>query len=295
METVGLCGGDFSTFTGHHPYVRYPQTQGHEFVGIVDSLPSDYAGAAVVGSRVAVEPLVACGTCFACRRGRYNCCSQLQVIGAHTPGALAELVAVSATSLDPVDGLDAVTAVLVEPMSIGLQAVSGSGSGAAAGDAVVVLGAGPIGQAVTLGCADRGALVLVADRIPERLKLAEVLGAQRIVDTSREDLAAEVEGWTGGDGAAVVIESTCVPALIRAAVDLVAHSGTVVVVGISDQMVELPVIDFTRKEVSILGSQTTPDCSAKQSNWYAEMRPASVRSLRTSFRSQPSPRPSRSP
>lgn len=253
VETVGLCGGDFSTFTGHHPYVRYPQTQGHEFVGIVDSLPSDYAGAAVVGSRVAVEPLVACGICFACRRGRYNCCSQLQVMGAHIPGALAELVAVPATSLYPVDGLDAVTAVLVEPMSIGLQAVTRSG--AAAGDAVVVLGAGPIGQAVTLGCADRGARVLVADRIPERLKLAEMLGAQRIVDTSRADLAAEVEGWTGGDGAAVVIEATGVPALIRAAVDLVAHSGTVVVVGISDQMVELPVIDFTRKEVSIRGSR----------------------------------------
>lgn len=278
VETVGLCGGDFKTFTGHHPYVSYPQTQGHEFVGLVETLPRGYTGEVQIGSRVAVEPLVACGTCFACRRNRYNCCSTLKVMGAHIPGGLAELVAVPVASLYPVGDLDAVTAAMVEPMSIGLQAAARSAT--VAGDAVVVLGAGPIGQAVTLGCSDRGARVLIADRIPERLRMAEKLGAKRTVDTASQDLTAVVADWTGGEGAAVVIEATGVPALIRTAIDLVAHSGTIVVVGISDESVEVPIIELTRKELSILGSRNNAGLFGEAVD-LVRRNPTRVRSLVT--------------
>ncbi|MGH8562469.1 MAG: alcohol dehydrogenase catalytic domain-containing protein, partial [Nevskiales bacterium] len=90
VEVVGLCGSDYHLFMGRHPYAQFPQTQGHEFAGIVEALPDDYDGPIAAGDRVAVEPLIACGGCFACRRGRYNCCARLQVMGAHIGGALAE-------------------------------------------------------------------------------------------------------------------------------------------------------------------------------------------------------------
>jgi L-gulonate 5-dehydrogenase len=253
VEAVGLCGSDYHLFDGTHPYAHFPQTQGHEFAGVVTAFGPGYAGPLTPGQRVAVEPLLPCGGCFACRRGRYNCCRDLKVMGAHVPGALAEYVTVRADALHPVGDLDAATAALAEPLSIGLQAVDRGA--VAAGDTVVVLGAGPIGLAVTLGAVDRGARVLVADRVPSRLDHARVFGASAVVDTAATDLAAAVEEWTAGEGAAVVVDATGVPALIRTAFDLVAPSGTIVVVGISDQEVSIPVIEFSRKEVTVLGSR----------------------------------------
>jgi L-gulonate 5-dehydrogenase len=64
-----------------------------------------------------------------------------------------------------------------------------------------------------------------------------------------------VRDWTGGDGPSVVVDAVGAPAVIRQCVDLVASAGRVVVIGLSDKEVSLPIIDFTRKELTILGSR----------------------------------------
>ena len=253
IQRVGLCGSDYHLFLGDHPYARFPQTQGHELAGVVEALAPDYDGPIEIGTRVAIEPLVPCGSCFSCRRGHYNCCASLKVLGAHVPGGLADRIAVRASSLYPVGDLEPELAALCEPISIGVQAVVRAGIGE--GDAVVVLGAGPIGQAVTLGAKDRGARVLIADLIHSRLEHARRLGADVTVDSSSSDLAVEVERWTEREGAAVVVDATGVPELIRLGIDLVAPSGTIVVVGISQRELFVPVIEFTRKELNVLGSR----------------------------------------
>lgn len=253
IERVGLCGSDYHLFLGDHPYARFPQTQGHELAGVVEALDDDYEGPIQLGQRVAIEPLLSCGECFACRRGRYNCCTSLEVLGAHVPGGLAERLAVRISSLYPVGDLDSDLTALCEPISIGLQAVVRAGI--ADDETVVVLGAGPIGQAVVVAAADRGARVLVADRIPSRLQLAERLGALRVVNTADEDLAAMVATWTENEGAATIVDATGAPELIRLGIDLVAPSGTIVIVGISQHELSVPVIEFTRKELNVLGSR----------------------------------------
>jgi L-gulonate 5-dehydrogenase len=255
VERIGLCGSDYHIYDGTHPYAIFPQVQGHEFVGRVASLPDGYAGPSEVGDRVVVEPLHGCGKCFACERGKPNCCVDVTVMGVQVPGGLADYVAVPASALVPAKGLPADLAVLTEPVAIGLHAVNRGR--VRDGDDVVVVGAGPIGLAAALSALDRGARVLVADRLPSRLELATRLGASRVVDTSTEDLAVVVDAFTGGRGAAVVIEATGVPALVKLAVDVVAHGGTVVVVGISTADVALRVSDLSRKEVDILGSRNS--------------------------------------
>lgn len=253
VSVVGLCGSDYHLFSGQHPYATFPLTQGHEFSGVVLELGENYHGTIAVGDVVAVEPLIACGTCFPCRRGRYNCCAHLKVMGPHLPGALAEEVVVPADRLFAVGNLDIELAALVEPVSIGLQTVVRGNI--TADDTVVVLGAGPIGLAAVLAASDLGAHVLVADRIPSRLETASMMGAERVVDTSSADLAEAVDEFTEHDGAAVVIDATGVPELIRQAFDVVASSGAIVIVGISDKDVSIPVIEFSRKEVSVYGSR----------------------------------------
>ncbi len=253
IEAVGLCGSDFHLFTGDHPYATFPQTQGHEMVGRVTQFGPDYSGPIRLGTRVAIEPFFPCGHCYPCRRGRPNCCTTLKVMGAHVPGGLREFLSVPVAHLHPVGNLPLLTAILVEPISIGLQCIVRAG--VRAGDAVAVIGAGPIGLAAALGAIDRGARVLVADRLANRLQWARELGAESVVDTSTENLAAAVDQFTHGDGAAVVVEATGVPTLITAALDVVAYSGSVVIVGISDQDVSIPVGLFSRKEINILGSR----------------------------------------
>lgn len=253
VEAVGVCGSDFHLYAGRHPYAHFPQIQGHEVVGRIAEFGPGYDGPLSVGERVVVEPFIACGRCFACRHGHPNCCVSLAVMGAHIPGALREYVTAGTSRLYPTGELPLLASVLVEPLTIGLQCVVRGN--VSRDDTVMVIGAGPIGLAATVGAVDRGARVLVVDRVPGRLRYAERLGAAATVNTSTEDLAGAAEEFTGGEGVAVVIEATGVPGLVHAALDAVAHSGTVVIVGISDGEVSIPVGLFSRKEINILGSR----------------------------------------
>ncbi|WP_376797019.1 zinc-binding alcohol dehydrogenase family protein [Thermogemmatispora sp.] len=278
VEAVGLCGSDLHIYTGDHPYTRYPQTQGHEFAGTIVAFGEDYHGPLRIGERVAVEPLIGCGRCYPCRNGRPNCCTNLVVLGVQAPGALAEFIAVSTSQLYPVGELDAELAALAEPLSIGVQAVTRAQ--VHAGEQVLIFGAGPIGQAVLLACKARGASTMIVDRLGSRLELAGRLGADQVALAQEETLADRLLSWTGGDGPAVIFEATGVPAVIRQAVELVASAGRIVIIGLSNQEVALPVVEFTRKELTILGSRNNAGVFA-QAVALLQKQPEHVRALIT--------------
>ena len=253
LERVGICGSDLHLYHGAHPYASYPRIQGHEAAGVVVATGADAESSVEPGQRVAVEPLISCGACYPCRTGRRNCCVHLQVLGAHVDGCFREYVALPVSMLYAVGDLSADEAALAEPISIGVQAAH---RGAIApGEQVAVIGAGPIGAAVSLAAIDRGARVMVIDRLPSRLRLMERLGVERTTVAGEEDVAAAIADWTGGEGPTVMVDAVGAPAVIRQCCALVASAGRVVLIGLSDQEVSLPVIDFTRKEMTILGSR----------------------------------------
>ncbi|MGI8423488.1 MAG: zinc-binding alcohol dehydrogenase family protein [Chloroflexota bacterium] len=253
VETAGICGSDLHLFDGSNPYANYPRTQGHEFSGRVISFGGAYGGPVNVGDRVTVEPLIWCGDCYPCRNDRPNCCVRLKVLGVHVDGAFSDMIAVKSRALFPVGGLDAELTTLVEPVSIGMQVVCRATVTGA--DTVVVYGAGVIGQAALICARDRGARVLVVDKLRPRLELAKQLGAEAVAEAGKDDVPGMIKDWTNGEGTAVAIDATGAPSAIRAAIDAVAPSGRVVIVGISNQEVSIPVIEFSRKELTILGSR----------------------------------------
>lgn len=255
VEAVGICGSDFDLYRGTDPYASFPLIQGHEFSGSIVDLGADYEGTLDVGDRVAVEPLIACGQCYPCRRERPNCCVNLRVLGAHLPGALCETIAVAADSAYPLGELDQELGALVEPISIGLQAVTRAG--VSEDERVVVLGAGPIGQAVLLAARHRGARVLAVDVLEGRLELATSLGAEQIVHAERQDVAEAVAAYTEGDGPDVVVEASGVPSVMATALELAASSGRVVILGTSAETFAIPAILLTRKELTVLGSRNS--------------------------------------
>lgn len=256
-EAVGICGSDFHLLAGeletHELYgPQFPRIQGHEIGAMIEALGPGCPQHLQAGLRVAVYPLTSCLQCYACRAGRPNVCANFKLIGVHVDGGLQERFSVPAAQLFPVGDQDPLTAAFVEPVSIAVQAVRRARI--VAGESVVVLGAGPIGQAILLVASERGARVLLVDRLPQRLELGRANGAEPLDFSAVDDLVAHAREWSGGEGPAVVLDATGEPAAIRDGVDMVAPAGRVVVVGISHKEVTLRVGAFTEKEIDLLGS-----------------------------------------
>ena len=147
----------------------------------------------------------------------------------------------------PVDGLDPRLTAFVEPMSIAVRTVVRGR--VEAGEHVLVLGAGPIGQAVAIAALDRGAEVLLVDRLERRLALS---GAECRLVGPDDDLAAIARDWAG-DAPEVVIEATGAPEPTRAALEAVSPAGRLVIVGLSDFEVPFRIGTLPFRELDVLG------------------------------------------
>ena len=254
-EAVGLCGSDFHYFLGHLGDAvgpdLYPRVQGHEFAGMIEAVGAGAPGGLRAGERVAVWPVTACGHCYPCRIGRRNVCSNISLVGIHRDGALQERVRLPADQVFPVGDLDPAVSALIEPVSIAVRAIVRARI--AAGEKAVVLGAGPIGQAVAAAALDRGASVLLVDRVASRVERGRAVGADLLVLADDADLVAAGREWSGDEGPEVVFEATGVPELVQTAVRLVSQAGRVVVVGLSTHDAPLRVGDLAFREIDVLG------------------------------------------
>jgi 2-desacetyl-2-hydroxyethyl bacteriochlorophyllide A dehydrogenase len=257
VSAAGICAGDMYFFQGKNPYAVYPQICGHEVAGTILELGAGVAGLAV-GAKVAVEPFIGCGKCYPCRVGKSNCCANLRIIGVHVPGGYAEYLTAPASHIHPIpDGLSLFDATFAEPVAIGVQACRRAEVGQ---EYVLILGCGPIGLALIEVARARGAHVVATDILEARLEVARQLGAE--VLKADEKLLNTILEQTNGEGAPVVIEATGSPQAMEQTVDLVAAGGRICIVGLVKKgtMVQFPGLDFTRKEMTIVGSRASVNC-----------------------------------
>ena len=258
VAAAGLCAGDLYIYTGKNPYVSYPRIGCHEIAGRVVSFGEGATGPAP-GTRVVVDPFIGCGTCYPCRVGKRNCCANLTIVGIHREGGFADYVTAPAKNLNLVpDVLDDFTAAFAEPVAIGVQGCRRSM--VTAEDTVLVLGAGPIGLALIEVARAIGAKVYATDLSAERLEIAAQLGA--IPVAGGEGLLDRVLALTNGEGMPVVMEATGAAPAMEQTIDLVAAGGRIVILGLVRKGlgITFPGLDFTRKEVTILGSRASVDC-----------------------------------
>jgi threonine dehydrogenase-like Zn-dependent dehydrogenase len=160
----GICGSDVK-MAGFGPL---PVTLGHEFAGRLDD-----------GTAVTVRPIVPCGQCAACRRGREEQCPDVlaAIYGVSLDGAMADEVWVDAGSVVPLPpGLEPADAVLSEPLAVAVHSLNQAG--VTAGQQVLVIGAGAIGLCAIAAARDLGATVAVEARHAGRRAAAERLGAE---------------------------------------------------------------------------------------------------------------------
>ncbi len=257
-SAVGICAGDMYIYQGKNPYAKLPVIGGHEICGVVEQIGANVRGLSA-GQRVVVEPFIGCGTCYPCRIGKSNCCANLSIIGVHRPGGFAEQVVAPGDHVHVVPaGLSALQASFAEPVAIGVQACRRGAVGP--GDAVLILGAGPIGLALVEVARARGATVYITDVAEARLAFAATLGATPLA--SGPGLLRAVREITRGEGMPVVIEATGNTAAMESTVDLVAAGGRIVIVGLvkTGTQIALPGLDLTRKEMTIVGSRASVNC-----------------------------------
>jgi (R,R)-butanediol dehydrogenase/meso-butanediol dehydrogenase/diacetyl reductase len=226
VEYAGICGSDLHMSGGSG---SEGDTLGHEFVGIVDELGEGVSGFEP-GERITAVPALSCGSCVWCLKGEPVHCDAARIIGAPSGGAFADFAIVQAVSAVRVPaGVDARTAALIEPLSVGLRIVETAGL--RAGDDLVIIGAGPIGVAATIWARQHGvARIIVSDPVESRRQLALSLGATHVVDPTAVELKDEVVAILGRRPG-VVIEAAGRPGMLEYTVDMIAPQGTFVLAG----------------------------------------------------------------
>ncbi len=217
---VGICGSDL-----HLVERGVTHTLGHEFGGMVD------------GRAVAVEPMVHCGGCDACRAGHTARCSvgTRGLWGIHRDGGMADAVAVDPSCVVELPGgLDPADVALVEPLAVGVHALHRAEVGP--GVRVGVVGAGSVGLVAAALAARAGAEVDVAARHPGQVAAVERLGL-------RPELGRRYD---------VVVEAAGTASALATAVDVARTGATVVLPGTYWSPVELPGLAAQLKELALL-------------------------------------------
>ena len=260
VEACGICGTDVEEFRDGPLAVPLtpnplsgrcaPLTLGHETVGVV--VEAGDGVAIEPGTRVAVEGNMTCGTCFWCLRGTYALCPMLATLGQQADGGLAEEMLAPAYLCVPYsDHLPADTAALAEPLSVAVRAIQRAGIGP--GSSVAVIGAGSIGLLIVQAARIAGAETIVAvEHHEHRRSLATLLGATAAV--APEDAAELADDLTSGIRFDATLEAAGNARAARAAIDLARKGGRSVLLGVYDDAISIPMLQFLLGEKEIYAS-----------------------------------------
>ena len=244
VEASGVCGSDLHIYHGRVA-IEPGFTIGHEFVGTVVETGGEVARVAA-GDRVLGTYCTACGDCFFCRRGDFHKCDHGRVFGhgetlGSLQGAQAELLLVPNADLTlrkvPEGLSDDVALFAGDVMGTGYHAVSETAVGQ--GDAVAVLGLGPVGLCAVQAARAAGAeRVFAIDTVAERLAMAESFGAEPL-HLTESDVRGAVKAGTEGRGVDAAIDAVGHPDALELACRLARKAGIVSATGVYAERVDL--------------------------------------------------------
>ncbi len=253
VHAVGICGSDIHIYHGTSPVAVYPRILGHEIAAEIVSLGKGVQNLKL-GDKVVVEPMIACGSCYACQKGRPNACADLTVRGCHIDGGFCEYMVVPEKALFKFDDdIPFEHAALIEPYTIAAQVTWRADI--QKGDFVFIMGAGPIGLTILEYAKYRGAIVIISDIQQSRLDIATKLGADYILNPQNIDIKAEIFNITQHMGANVVVDAVCTPETFAQTVDYVSAAGRIMCLGFIEQPSNIPQLPITLKELDIRGSR----------------------------------------
>jgi NAD+-dependent secondary alcohol dehydrogenase Adh1 len=254
---AGVCRTDLHIMEGQWDAAMgtpLPYILGHENAGWVHEVGSGVSNVAV-GDTVILHPLVTCGLCRACRAGDDMHCENSAFPGLSRDGGMAEYLLTSARAcvkLDPSTRPQDVAA-LADAGITAYHAVRKAIPLLYPGTTAVVIGAGGLGH-IGVQClsALTATTIIVVDRNPEALKLAEQLGAQHTVVADGGQVDA-VKDLTGGRGAHVVLDFVAEQGAEMDGWNMTREAGSYFVIGYGGTLT-IPTLDIISTERNIIGN-----------------------------------------
>jgi 2-desacetyl-2-hydroxyethyl bacteriochlorophyllide A dehydrogenase len=243
----GFCGPtELCIIEGMHPRAKFPLVFCHEFSGIVEECTK--ISGFKKGEAVTVNPLIACGSCYACKQGDSHICKNLKLIGIDFDGGFAEFCLVPEKNLVKLpDGMSLKLAALAEPVAVCLHAVRSSVF--KIGDTAMVFGGGPIGLITAIVLRIAGAAdVIIVEREGKRILFSESADFETVssLDEFKEKDNRIID---------LIFETTGTPSLLPYAVDLVKIKGFISIVGKFDEPAPFNLHDVLFKELTVKGSR----------------------------------------
>ena len=266
ITTSTICGTDLHILKGDVPTVTDGRVLGHEGVGVVDDVGAGVTGVRK-GDKVLISCITSCGKCDFCRQGMYSHCrSGGWILGNAIDGTQAEYVRIphADTSLHRLapDADEEAMVMLSDILPTGFECGVLNGQ-VKPGDAVAIVGAGPIGLATLLTAQFYSpAEIVMIDLDENRLRVARSFGATRSVNSGDGEAVRKVMDLTGGAGVDVAIEAVGIPATFDICQSILAPGGRLANVGVHGKPVELHLETLWARNITLttrlVDTVTTP-------------------------------------
>lgn len=255
VKYTGICGSDVPRVNADACHF-FPNVLGHEFSGTVEEV-GEGVTSLKAGDRVAGVPLVPCMKCPDCQKGNYSLCKHYSFIGSRQFGSFAEYVSVpEKNAVKFEDEVSFEKGAFFEPATValhGLRRLDYKG-----GKNVAILGCGTIGILTAQWAKIFGAKsVTVFDILDERLDLATRMGADYVVNSSKEGYMDQVNEITGGNGFDYIYETAGNTVTMKMAFELAANKAGVCFIGTPTRELSFSVKEWeniNRKEFTLTGS-----------------------------------------
>jgi len=252
IRKVGICGTDLHAYTGNQAFFKYPRILGHELAAEVVEIEDNEKGIKS-GDNVVIMPYVNCNECIACRSGKTNCCTKMQVLGVHTDGGMQEKISVPIDLLIQAPNLNDDAMAIVEPLAIGAHAIRRAQL--IPGETIVVVGCGPIGIGIMKLAQIADAKVIAIDVNQSRLDYAkDKIGVDHIV-LAGKGAVEKIMKITNNDLATAVFDASGHKGALEFGHNFMSHGGRYILVGLSkDKLIfEHPAIHA--KETTLICSR----------------------------------------
>jgi D-arabinose 1-dehydrogenase-like Zn-dependent alcohol dehydrogenase len=255
VQACGICHSDSFTKEGTFPGIQYPRVPGHEIAGVIDTIGKDVSANTntewKTGQRVAVGWHGGhCGRCESCRRGDFITCRYAQVPGISYDGGYSDYVIVPHEALAIVpDELSATEAAPL--MCAGITTYNAlRNSGARPGDVVAILGIGGLGHLGVQFASKMGFKTIAIARGKDEEELVKKLGARQYIDNRSQNAVEELNKL---GGAKVILATVPSGKAMSQILEGLAVNGKIIVIGASDEPVEVSPALFIQGRRSLIG------------------------------------------
>ena len=257
MKACGVCHTDLHLQEGSIVRGRLPFTLGHEMAGEVAEVGEE-ADWLRKGMRVLVNYHYSCGRCHNCRVGLEDECTELTSGGMDVDGGYAEYAKAPAKNI----------LLLPDEVSNEEASVLACGGGTVyhamksnpinLGETIVIYGFGGLGVLALQVAKLAGALALVIDISDEKLALAQKLGADQVLNASKQDVVKEVRAFTGGEGPHKIFDLVSTPTTLETSLQLLHKRGRLIVIGALTKPFQVNPLHLVRSRVQIHGQGGCP-------------------------------------